>query len=110
MRPSRSRRLSHLVNIGAKTEQLLNEVGIYTQQELQELGPVEAWSRLKRLHPETGTLTWLYVLQGALLGLPWKTLPQEVVENLLVEAQRDKGFKPFQMPQGVECYNKAEDK
>jgi DNA transformation protein and related proteins len=87
MRPSKSRRLSHLVNIGAKTEQLLNEVGIYTQQELQELGPVEAWSRLKRLHPETGTLTWLYILQGALLGLPWKTLPQEVVENLLVEAQ-----------------------
>jgi DNA transformation protein len=110
MRPSRSRRLSHLVNIGAKTEQLLNEVGIYTQQELQELGPVEAWSRLKRLHPETGTLTWLYILQGALLGLPWNNLPQEVVENLLVEAQRDKGFKPFQMSQGVEWRNKAEDK
>src|SRR5258708_20026212 len=85
MRLSKSRRLSHLVNIGAKTEQLLNEVGIYTQQELQELGPVEAWSRFKRLHPETGTLTWLYVLQGALLGLPWKTLPQKVSKNPLFQ-------------------------
>ena len=90
MRPSKSRRLSHLVNIGAKTEQLLNEVGIYTQQELQELGPVEAWRRLKRLHPETGTLACLYVLQGALLGLPWNKLPQEVIENLLIETQQER--------------------
>ena len=83
MQTFRSRRLSHLVNIGAKTEQLLNEVGIWTQQELQEMGPAEVWKRIKRLHPEQATLTCLYSLQGALLGIPWPHLPQEVAEELL---------------------------
>ncbi len=34
MEPSRSTRLTHLVTIGAKTEHMLNEVDIWTQQEL----------------------------------------------------------------------------
>ena len=87
MQTSRSRRLSHLVNIGAKTEQLLNAVGIWTQQELQEMGPAEAWKRIKGLHPEQATLTCLYSLQGALLGVPWPHLSQEIVEKLLAEVR-----------------------
>ena len=86
---TRSRGLSALVNIGAHTEQLLHEVGIDTQQELQELGPVEAWRRIKRLHPEQATLTCLYVLQGALLAVPWSHLSEELIEKLLDELQRD---------------------
>ena len=82
-------RLSHLVNIGAKTEHLLQEVGVSTQQELQALGSVEAWRRLKRLHPEQATLTSLYRLQGGLLGVPWNKLPEEIVEQLLDEIQAD---------------------
>ncbi len=87
MRLSRSVRLSHLVNIGAKTEQMLIEVGISTQQEFQEIGPIEAWRRIKGLHPERATLTCLYVLQGALLGIPWHVLPGEVIDGLLAEIQ-----------------------
>ena len=83
MQTFRSRRLSYLVNIGAKTEQLLNEVEIWTQEQLQEMGPTEAWKRIKALHPEQATLTCLYSLQGALLGVPWPHLPQEVTEELL---------------------------
>jgi len=90
MKLSRSTKLSHLINIGAKTERLLNEVGIYTQQELQEIGPIEAWRQIKGLHPEQATLTYLYVLQGALLGTRWNTLPEEVVDELVFEIQRDR--------------------
>ncbi len=89
MRRTRSTRLSHLVNIGEKTEQLLREVGVSTQQELQAIGPVEAWRRLKRLHPEQATLTSLYRLQGGLLGVPRNKLPEEIVEQLLDEIQAD---------------------
>ena len=88
MRLPRSMRLSHLVNIGAKTERLLNEVGITTRQELQELGAIEAWIRMKRIHAETTTLGLLYVLQGALLGLTPKEIPGEIVEQLHVELER----------------------
>jgi hypothetical protein len=38
MRHVRSMRLSSLVNIGAKTEHLLQEVGVFTQEELKRLG------------------------------------------------------------------------
>jgi DNA transformation protein and related proteins len=85
MRRAKSMRLSHLVNIGAITEHLLLEVGVSTQQELQAPGSVEAWRRLKRLHPEQATLTCLYRLQGALLGVPWNKLPEEIMEQLLDE-------------------------
>jgi DNA transformation protein len=75
-------RLSQLVNIGAKTEQLLNEVGIFTRQELQTVGAIEAWIRMRCMHPETTTLSILYVLQGALLGLTPREIPVEIVEQL----------------------------
>ncbi len=81
----RSMRLSDLVNIGSQTEQLLHQVRIYTQQELRELGPVEAWRRIKRLYPEKATLTCLFVLQGALLAIPWRHLPEEITLRLLSE-------------------------
>jgi DNA transformation protein and related proteins len=83
MKPSRSIRLSHLINIGAKTEHMLNEVDIWTRQDLQEAGPIEAWNRIKKLHPDQATLAFLYVLQGALLGVPWHKLPEEAVDELL---------------------------
>ena len=89
MRRARSIRLSHLVNIGEKTEHLLQEVGVSTQQELQAIGPVEAWRRIKRLHPEQATLTTLYRLQGALLGVPWSKLPEAITEQLLDELQAE---------------------
>jgi DNA transformation protein and related proteins len=86
---AKSMRLSHLVNIGEKTEHFLQEVGVSTQQELQAIGSVEAWRRLKRLRPEQATLTCLYRLQGALLGVPWNKLPEEIMEQLLDEVQAD---------------------
>ncbi len=82
---ARSVRLSDLVNIGLQTEQLLHQARIYTQQELRELGPVEAWRRIKRLYPEKATLTCLLVLQGALLAIPWRHLPEEITLRLLAE-------------------------
>lgn len=89
MKPSRSTRLSHLVNIGAKTEHILNEVDIWTQQELQEIGPIEVWKRIKERHPEQATLDCLYVLQGALLGVYWHKIPAEVADELLARATSD---------------------
>ena len=81
-------RLSQLVNIGAKTERLLNEVGITTRQEFQELGAIEAWIRMKRIHAETTTFDLLYVLQGALLNLTPKEIPGEIVEQLHLDLER----------------------
>jgi DNA transformation protein len=86
MRTSGPIRLSHLINIGLKTERWLNEVDIYTKQQFQQIGPVEAWKRIKGIHPERATDTLLYMLQGALSNIPWSALSEEVREELVVQA------------------------
>ena len=86
MSSSELTRISYLINIGAKTEHWLNEVGIYTKEQLQEIGPVETWKRIKRIHPEKARETLLYILQGALLNVPWSMLSEEVREELIAQA------------------------
>jgi len=86
MRSSELTRISYLINIGAKTEHWLNEVGIYTKEHLQEIGPVETWKRIKRIHPEKATDTLLYILQGALLNVPHSMLSEKVREELIAQA------------------------
>lgn len=90
MRPSELTRISYLINIGAKTERWLNEVGIYTKEQLQEIGSVETWKRIKRIYPEKASDTLLYKLQGALLNVPWSVLSEEVREELIVQAYHPK--------------------
>ena len=82
-------RLSHLVNIGHLTATLLIEVDISTAQELRAVGPVAAWRRIQARHPERATLACLYALQGALLGVPGKSLPEAIQEELLDQLQSD---------------------
>ena len=81
-------RLTDLVNIGKLTAELLIEVGITTPQELQAVGPVEAWRWIQSRHPEKATVDCLYALQGALLQIPKKELPEAVKEELLSQIQR----------------------
>jgi hypothetical protein len=80
-------RLTDLVNIGKLTSDLLIEVGISTPQELQAVGPVEAWRRIQSRYPEKATMDCLYALQGALLQIPKKALPEAVKEELLDRIQ-----------------------
>lgn len=82
-------RLSHLVNIGHLTARLLVEVDVSTAQELRAVGPIAAWRRIQAKHPERATLACLYALQGALLGVPWKALPEAIQEELLDQLQSE---------------------
>ena len=82
-------RLSDLVNIGHVTAELLIEVDLSTPQELRAVGPVAAWRRIQARHPERATFACLYALQGALLGVPGKALPEAIKEELLNQIQSD---------------------
>ena len=72
----------HALNAG-----LLIEVELSTPQELRVVGPVAAWRRIGAKHPERATLACLYALQGALLGVPGKALPEAIKEELLHQIQ-----------------------
>lgn len=76
--------LSTLVNIGKTIEQRLNEVGIYSREELEKIGPVEAWRKIKRKYPHQNISAryYLYSLQGALIDARRTELPPKVESQL----------------------------
>ena len=66
--------LSKLPNIGKDTEKQLNEVGIYTYDELEVLGAEKAWLKIQEID-ESACLHRLMGLEGALQGIKKTLLP-----------------------------------
>jgi DNA transformation protein len=63
-------------------------VGIQTEADLEALGAVEAYRRVKAAFPGRVSLNLLWGLQGALLDLPWNELPPEMKEKLKREVDK----------------------
>jgi DNA transformation protein len=83
--------LTTLKNVGPKTIGWMQEVGIETVEDLEALGAVEAYIKLKTAFPDKVTLNALWGLQGALLGIPWNQLPEEMKDDLRQQVA-DAGF------------------
>jgi DNA transformation protein and related proteins len=75
------KKLSDLKNIGSKSETLLNRIGIYTAADLDEVGAVTAWKRVRAIEP-SASLIGVYALQGALMNIHWNALPQDIKDDL----------------------------
>lgn len=63
-----------LRNIGPKSAAWLRQVGVRTQEDLEQLGAVEAYMRVKRAGFKP-SLNLLYALEGALLDCHWQEVP-----------------------------------
>jgi DNA transformation protein and related proteins len=74
-------------NIGKVTAGWLNEVGIHSLEDLQEIGSVEAYRRVKAQRPRETTIVLLYALEGALLDCHWNALPADVKASLREQAE-----------------------
>ena len=73
-------------NIGSNSARWLESVGICSPEELFDLGPVEAYKRVKSAYPQEVSLNMLYALQGAIMDLPWNEIPPDIKEKLKCEA------------------------
>lgn len=74
-------------NIGKKSREWLKAIGIETLDEIDTLGAVEVYVRLKQAFPREISLNMLWGLQGAILDIPYNQLPPEMRESLLAEVQ-----------------------
>ena len=74
-------------NLGPKSEGWLNAVGIYTADDLAQMGSVMVY-KLVEQHGLAPTLNLLYALEASIRGIDWRDLPQDVKEELQ-EAVRD---------------------
>ncbi|WML37645.1 TfoX/Sxy family protein [Clostridium sp. OS1-26] len=73
--------LSALPNIGKTVEQQLNKVGIETIKQLIEIGSKQAWLRIKSID-DSACINRLYALEGAVEGIRWHNLSEEVKAEL----------------------------
>lgn len=73
--------LHELPNIGKVLEKQLHDVGIETPEQLKETGSREAWM-LIRFRDTSACLNRLCALEGAIHGIHWHRLPQDVKDEL----------------------------
>ncbi|CAN5637470.1 hypothetical protein BH23PSE2_BH23PSE2_05960 [soil metagenome] len=73
-------------NIGPKSAAWLRQVGLKTPEALAEVGPLEAFMRVKRAGFKP-SLNLLYALEGALCGCHWQEVPEARREQLVAAAE-----------------------
>ena len=73
--------LQKAVNIGKELERQLNEVDIYSFDELKNRGSIDAWLMIKKID-ESACLNRLMALEGAVQNIRWHSLSKEIKEEL----------------------------
>ena len=74
-----NRKLIELKNIGKKIAGRLNEVGIYSENDLRSAGAIKAHKKIKEKHPDE-TLPvcyYLYSFEGALRDKHWDDIGEK---------------------------------
>ena len=68
--------LSKLPNIGKEVESQLNKVGIFTYDELKDIGTEQAWLKIQEIDT-SACIHRLLALEGAIEGVKKTELPKD---------------------------------
>jgi len=71
---------------GGVSEKWLNQIGIFTIEDLEKRNPVDVYIALKKVNPKV-TLNMLWGIQAKLLGLSHLELPNEIKNKLKKELE-----------------------
>jgi len=94
--------LSQLVGLGPTSERQLNEIGVTTRSDLETMGVVNAFIKLKRETSADPSLNFLFALFGALRGEYWASISKEDKEKMLFEAEGFKTLESILKDEGIE--------
>ena len=72
--------LSKLKGLGSASEKQLNAIGIYTKKDLEKIGAIKAYIKLKQPH-----MCFLYALVGALENRSWLDVAKNDKTRLIIE-------------------------
>ncbi|MDA1280683.1 MAG: TfoX/Sxy family DNA transformation protein [Chloroflexi bacterium] len=75
--------IADLKGLGPTTVNRLSLIGITRIDQLEDLGAVAAYRRLKDAFPEWTSLNALWGIQAALMEIDWRHLPEEIKQQLL---------------------------
>ena len=82
-----------LRNIGPKSAAWLRQTGIRTQADLEAVGALAAYVRVKRAGFKP-SLNLLYALEGAILDCHWQEIPDERRSVLILQADEAVALLP----------------
>ena len=85
--------LSKLKGLGPKSEKCLNEVGIFTKDDLVKAGAVKIFIQLQNESTNRPSLNFLYALVGAIENRHWADIAKTEKSRLLMELE---GYKEMQ--------------
>ena len=77
-----ARAIADLQGLGPKSQSMLAGAGIKTVTQLELLGSVRAYAKVKATGANA-SLNLLWALEGALTGLPWQVIAKEHRLSLL---------------------------
>ncbi|MEO6173434.1 MAG: TfoX/Sxy family protein [Arenimonas sp.] len=81
-------------NIGPKSMAWLRQTGIRTQADLEAVGSLAAYVRIKRAGFKP-SLNMLYAMEGAILGCHWQDIPTERRSELITAAGAEVALLPL---------------
>jgi len=94
--------LSKLKGLGPKSERYLNEIGICTKEQLQEIGAVRAFIKLKKECSSKPSLNFLYAMVGALENEHWTKIAKSEKGRLIIELDGYQELEKTLREEGVE--------
>ncbi|MFK8067255.1 MAG: TfoX/Sxy family DNA transformation protein [Gammaproteobacteria bacterium] len=80
-----SQKVENLINIGHKIAGRLNDVGIFTEADLEQHGAASAHHLIKKKYPNEilPVCYYLYSFEGALTDTHWNEIPEKTKIKLL---------------------------
>ncbi len=95
-------RISDLKGLGPKSEKCLNEIGIYTSDDLEAMGPIRAFIKLKRECSIKPSLNFLYAMVGALENKHWVDIARDEKSKLLMTLDGYRELEEMLKAEGIE--------
>ncbi len=79
--------ISELSCLGPASEKMLATINIHTREDLENIGPVQAYLELEQHHTPKPSLNLLYAMMLALEDRPWSSLTKEERVYLIMEIE-----------------------
>ena len=79
--------MTPIKNMGPKSSAWLHEIGIDSLEDLEAIGAVEAYRRLKAARPTEVSLNALWGMQGAILNIHWNMITPEMKAELKAQIE-----------------------
>lgn len=94
--------LAKLKGLGPKSEKCLNEIGVKTRIDLENIGPVKAFLKLRNESSTKPSLNFLYAMVGALEEKHWAEIAKSEKGRLLLELDGLQELEKLLKAEGME--------